>query len=95
MIEYHTPEAQVGIEEIPYELSLEISADRPLRLGLLANGFPDSENFLHSIGEALKGSVDDLRILAWNKGNASIPANDEMLEDIRGSCDAVVAAYGH
>ena len=43
-------------------------------------------------GDALSG---ELEILSWNKGNASIPANDEMLEDIRGSCHAVVAAYGH
>lgn len=95
MIEYHDPEAQVGIEAIPYTLSVAIRAGEPLRVGLLANGFPDSVNFLHSVGEAMQAQVDGMEILAWNKGNASIPANEEMLEDIRGSCQAVVAAYGH
>ncbi len=95
MIEYHNPEAQVGIEAIPYTLSLAMRTGEPLRLGLLANGFPDSENFLNSVGEAMQANIDGLKVLSWNKGNASIPANDEMLEDIRGSCHAVVAAYGH
>ncbi len=64
-------------------------------VGLLANGFPDSENFLRHIGTELEQLIDGIEIHVWNKGNASIAAPDTMLEEIQSQCDAVIAAYGH
>ena len=61
----------------------------------MANGFPDSENFLGLIAEVLQATEPGITVQRYNKGNASVPANDELLEEITGQCQAVIAAYGH
>ena len=97
MISFHDPRGEKSQSEETYELSCDVAANegRGITLGLLANGFPDSENFLRHIGDVFKEQLPGLEIKVWNKGNASSPAPQSMLEDIRKSCQAVVAAYGH
>ena len=95
MIEYHNPEGSVGIEVTPYSLSTVIQGANSINVGFLANGFPDSENFLHALEEAMQELEPGIEVHSYNKGNASVPAPQSMLEDIRKSCQAVVAAYGH
>ncbi|MBT4162481.1 MAG: hypothetical protein HOC70_02300 [Gammaproteobacteria bacterium] len=95
MIEYHNPEAEVGIQNYPYELSIAIRGANAVSVGFLANGFPDSENFLTSLEQAMKDLEPGIEVHAYNKGNASVPANDELLNQIKGDCQAVIAAYGH
>ena len=53
MIEYLNPDASVGVEETPYELSLVMDEGETTPIGLLANGFPDSVEFLDELGAAL------------------------------------------
>ncbi|MDA0979296.1 MAG: hypothetical protein O3B72_12100 [Proteobacteria bacterium] len=95
MIEYHDPVAATNIENIPYALSIPIAGSNQVHVGFLANGFPDSVNFLDALQVAMKDLEPGITLHAWNKGNASVPANDEMLAEITDSCQAVVAAYGH
>ena len=95
MIEYHNPDASVGVEDTPYDLSVAISGDEGTSIGLLANGFPDSVEFLDALGEALKALKPGIAVHAYNKGNASIPAPQTLLGEIGGECVGVVAAYGH
>ena len=95
MIEYHNPEARVEVEETPYDLSVTISSEDATRIGLLANGFPDSVEFLNELGAALQRLRPGITVQAYNKGNASIPANEQLLGEIGGDCVGVVAAYGH
>jgi hypothetical protein len=97
MIIFHDPRGERSQSEEVYALSCDVSENegQGITLGLLANGFPDSENFLRHIGDVFKQRLPGLKIKIWNKGNASIPAPETMLEDIRKSCQAVVAAYGH
>ncbi len=64
-------------------------------VGLLANGFPDSVEFLDAVGEAITARRPDIQLARWNKGDASAIANDTMLGEIEAECAAVVAAYGH
>ncbi len=93
MVDFIDPRAATSVEHVPYELRLD-AAEGPLTIGYLANGFPDSENFL----KAVAAQVERLLNAAsahWNKGNASIPAPDDMLDAIRGNCQAAIAAYGH
>ena len=57
MIQFHDPRGQVAGRQDPYELCYDLVAsvgrgERPT-IGLLANGFPDSDNFLKHIGDAL------------------------------------------
>ena len=95
MIEYHDPDARVGIEETPYELSLDMSGESGPSIGLLANGFPDSVEFLDELGKALRKLRPGIALRAYNKGNASIAASEQLLGEIGGDCVGVIAAYGH
>ena len=95
MIEYLNPDASVGVDETPYELSLTISEGEPTPIGLLANGFPDSVEFLDELGVALQKLRPGIAVHAFNKCNATVPANEQLLGEIGGECVGVVAAYGH
>ena len=95
MIEYHNPEAKVSVEKIPYELSAVVKGASAISIGFLANGFPDSENFLHELESAMQSIEPGIEVFSYNKGNASIPASEELLAEVKGHCAAVVAAYGH
>lgn len=94
MIEYHDPTAPTQVENTPYTHCIAVSGEK-IDLGFLANGFPDSENFLNELQQAIQAIEPGIRVHAWNKGNASIPAPADMLEEINNTCDAVIAAYGH
>ena len=95
MIEYHNPEGQVATAIEPYDLSASITGANAISIGFLANGFPDSENFLNQLEQAMQIIEPGIEVHSYNKGNASIPANEEMLAQIKGECHAVIAAYGH
>jgi hypothetical protein len=95
MLEYHNPDARVGVEETPYDLSVAISSEDATSIGLLANGFPDSVEFLDELGAALQNLRPGIDVHTYNKGNASIAAGEQLLGEIGGECVGVVAAYGH
>ncbi len=95
MISYHDPQAEVDVKKIPYDLGIKLKGSNKSTVGLLANGFPDSENFLSCIAEVLQSQEPGIKVERYNKGNASVPANDEILGEISGSCQAVITAYGH
>ena len=99
MIQYHDPRGEVVTANDPYELSFDLSASvargETPTIGLLANGFPDSENFLRHVGKVLERHLAGVKISVWNKGNAAIPAPDKMLEEIQAQCQVAIAAYGH
>ena len=97
MIRFHNPTARTAVAPEPYELSCDIrpkdGAD--LTVGLLANGFPDSEVFIRKVGESIQKRLPNINTKLWNKGNAGVPASEEMLEEIAESCQVAIAAYGH
>jgi len=95
MIEFHNPRAAIGVKRKPYRWSIDLMRMNDPCIALLANGFPDSERFLEKVGNALERLLPRVTIRAFNKGNASIAAPSEMLEEIRENCHAAVAAYGH
>lgn len=95
MIEYHNPEASVGVPEHTYELGCTLRGQSGIKLGLLANGFPDSVNFLEELGNSIQRLEPGLELIAFNKGDASSPANDDLISEVTADCAAVIAAYGH
>lgn len=94
MIEYLDPRAEPSAPVEPYQLSIDVRA-RPVAVGLLANGFPDSVNFLDHIAAALAAELPELRFHRYDKGDASSVAAESLLDSIAEQCQAVVAAYGH
>ena len=95
MIQFHDPRGEVGTATVPYELGFDLQAANACNVGFLANGFPDSEPFLRALAAAMKARIPALQPHHWNKGNASIPAPDSMLAEVRRDCQALVAAWGH
>lgn len=95
MLEFHDPRAAIGVKREPYGLGIDLMRMNDPCLAFLANGFPDSERFLEKVAGAMERLLPRLTVRAFNKGNASIPAPPEMLDEIRESCHAAVAAYGH
>jgi hypothetical protein len=93
-VRFVDPRAQPGLPVEPYGLSVDVTA-APATIGLLANGFPDSVNFLDRVEEALAGILPSATFRRYDKGNASAPAPGPMLDAISAECGAVIAAYGH
>ncbi len=94
MIEFLDPRAEPSAPIELYTPRIDPQT-RPVSIGLLANGFPDSVAFLTQIEEALRRELPDAEFHHYNKGDASIVVPDEMLDRISRECQAVVAAYGH
>ena len=92
-IRFLDPRGESAVEPTAYDLSTRL--DPGVTVGLLANGFPDSVEFLDAVGEAITARRPDIQLARWNKGDASAIANDTMLGEIEAECAAVVAAYGH
>ena len=92
-IEFHDPRANPSIEAIPY--TLQAALDGEVAVGLLANGFPDSEVFLDAVETSLSKALPLAKIKRYNKHGASVPANDAMMEQIESECDVFLSAYGH
>jgi hypothetical protein len=96
MIEFLDPHAEPGTASHAYGLGLGAELDsRPVRIGLLANGFADSETFLAALGRALAHRLPAAEFVHAAKPNPSLLVTDELFDELRSGCDAVVGAYGH
>jgi hypothetical protein len=93
-VSFHDPRGRIGTPIEPYLLRADWSAGAPA-IGLLANGFPDSVEFLDAVEAALAAHQPTLTIRRYNKGNPSIPATAALLAQIAGECQVVASAYGH
>jgi len=94
MLEFHDPRSPKASAPDDYSLSIDLSRQNSARIACLANGFPDSVRFLEKIEEVLKETLPNASVLQLNKGNASISASDELLDELEGY-HAAIAAYGH
>ena len=92
MIEILDPTSEPGTQAIAY-------APRPAalqgkRVGLVENTKFNSERLLLKVGEILKAEYGAAETRLWHKRNASVPAHDEIVEELRRSCDVMVAGIG-
>lgn len=92
-IQFLDPRAEPLAPCEPYAPRADLEG--PIVVGLLANGFPDSEAFLEATERALAARLPEAGFRHYNKRNASIPASQSMLEAIAGECSVAIAAYGH
>ncbi len=97
VIRFLNPRASTAVELEPYGLARDIRPDdgSGVTVGLLANGFPDSELFLKKVANALENHLPNVKTRLWNKGNAGVPASEAMLAEVTSSCQVAIAAYGH
>jgi hypothetical protein len=92
-IQFHDPRAEPVRPAEPYKLKL--SSGEAKTIGMLANGFPDSDTFLEAVEAAIAEIEPGFQFLHFNKHNASVPVWPELLGEMMAECDAVIAAYGH
>jgi len=92
---YVDPRARVIVEiPEPYTLKLDHDAAAPV-IGVLANGFPDSERFASHVATALQRAWPGAGIREYSKRDASSTAPDHVIAGIVAECDAAVTLYGH
>ncbi len=65
-----------------------------MRVGLVENTKFNSDRLLLRIGELLKTEYGAAEARLWRKRNASVPAHEEIVEELRASCDVMVAGIG-
>jgi hypothetical protein len=97
VITYLDPRSAPSAAIDPYVAVLApLEPGRHRRIGLLANGFPDSVNFLERLVEELsKRTPPGTAFTIHNKGNAAAVASDSQIAALAKESDAVVTAYGH
>jgi len=92
MIEILDPTSEPGPQAIAY-------APRPAtlqgkRIGLVENTKFNSDRLLLKIGDLLKAEYGAAETRMWRKRNASVPAHEEIIEELRQTCDVIVAGIG-
>ena len=92
-VQYHDPNAAPSTAAMPYGLAANFAG--AITLGLLANGFPDSDQFLDAVETSLRKALPSATFKRYNKRNPSIRASGELIEEIANDCDAFISAYGH
>jgi hypothetical protein len=92
MIELLDPTAEVTAQGIAF-------VDRPAslegkRVGLIDNTKFNSDRLLEKIGAILKAEYGVAETRMFRKHNASVPAHEEIIVELRRGFDAMVAGVG-
>ncbi len=77
-----------------YDLAMSGTETAP-RLGLVANGFPDSVAFLDELQAAISESLPSATFVRYTKPQLGIPFDDAEARERFGGCTAMVMAWGH
>jgi hypothetical protein len=64
------------------------------RVALVDNTKYNSDRLLEKIGEVLKAEYGAAETRMFRKKNASVPAHQEIIEEMRKTCDVMVAGIG-
>jgi hypothetical protein len=64
------------------------------RVGLIENTKFNSDKLLLRIGEILKAEHGFVETRMFRKHNSSVPAHDEIVQEVRKTCDVIVAGVG-
>ena len=67
---------------------------RGKRVALIENTKFNSDNLLVKIGNILVNQYGASSAKMWRKKNASVPAHEEILAEVKATCDVVVAGVG-
>ena len=92
MTELLDPTVETKTQPIAY-------VDRPRslegkRVALIENTKFNSDRLLAKIGDVLKAEYGIAEWRMFSKHNASVPAHEEIIQEIRKSCDVMVAGIG-
>lgn len=92
-IRFHDPRPPTSAANDAY--AVDAQDERPLTIGLLANGFPDSMTFLDALAAELSMLQPGATFVRIEKVSPPTPLTDEQRRTLTEDCVGVVAAYGH
>lgn len=92
MVIYLDPAGQPARDVIDYDLRADLSS--PVRIGVVSNGFTDSDRFRDILGKKLSETVGTTDLVLFEKADPSSNYSDEELA-ILGECAAVALVFGH
>ena len=94
-VSFHDPRPPIVEAAHSFErLALRSVPSNPT-IGLLANGFPDSAQFLNAVAQQISARIDGVTFERVTKVSPPTPLTESQLSLLTTTCDAVVAAYGH
>ncbi len=64
------------------------------RVGLIENTKFNSDRLLAKIGDILKAEYGAAETRMWRKHNSSVPAHEEIIEELKRTSDVMVAGIG-
>ena len=64
------------------------------RIGLVENTKFNSDRLLQKIGDILVADYGAASARMWHKHNSSVPAHEEIVQELRATCDVMVAGIG-
>jgi 6-phosphofructokinase len=88
------PQAEPGVPVDAYNVFANVRR-RGVSIALVSNGFPDATNLMNAVGRALEARLDSPRIQLFERFNATILADREVIQEISKSFDVAVTAMGH
>ncbi|MBI1736691.1 MAG: hypothetical protein HYR51_16100 [Candidatus Rokubacteria bacterium] len=92
MIELLDPTTGAATQTIAYAPRPQALAGK--RIGLIENTKFNSDRLLERIGQILTTEYGAAEARMWRKKNASVPAHQEIIEEIKKTCDVMVAGIG-
>ena len=92
MIEVLDPTVEASTQPLKFVPRPDSLAGK--RIGLVENTKHNSDRLLQKIGEILVAEYGAAETRMWRKRNASVPAHEEIVEELRATCDAMVAGIG-
>ncbi len=92
MIEILDPTTEAATQTIAYAPRPTALAGK--RVALIENTKFNSDRLLARIGDILKAEYGVAEWTMYRKHNSSVPAHAEIIEQIKGSADVVVAGIG-
>lgn len=92
MMEILDPTTQAAAQTIAY-------APRPAslqgkRVALIENTKFNSDRLLQKVGDVLKAEYEVTETRMWRKRNSSVPAHEEIIAEVRKTCDVMIAGIG-
>ncbi len=92
MIEILDPTAEAPAQSITYVSRPDSLKGK--RVALIENTKFNSDRLLLKIGDILVNEYGAASTRMWRKKNSSVPAHDQIIEEVRKTCDVVVAGVG-
>jgi hypothetical protein len=92
MIEVLDPTTEAAAQTVAFASRPPSLAGK--RIALIENTKFNSDKLLLKIGDILKAEYGAAETRIWRKHNASVPAHQEIIDDIVRTCDVMVAGIG-